>query len=156
MEGCVGLPDKNKFNGKIKNYGRFFKLIRKKMEHTETSQCLQISTKWENTTEEAIQNHINDKIVDVFNSNKATIDQGDAHCALVWFMADFAGTNKLFKQMAMKLIDDSGLNKERNPAKLRHVMLGNIFWNSLTPSYQLEIVREDEENFCEGNEYNGV
>ena len=154
-EGCAGLPDKNKFDGKIENYPSFVKLIGKKMEHTRTRQCLKISTEWENTTDD-IENPVNDKIVDVFDSNRATKDQVDAHCALIWSTTDFAGTNNLFKRMVTKPTDDATLNAERNPAKLKHAMLGNIVWNSLTPSYQLEIVGEDEDNFRKGNKYDGV
>ena len=43
-DGCIGLSEKSKFDGKRENYSSFVKLIGKRMERFRTKTCLKIAT----------------------------------------------------------------------------------------------------------------
>ena len=88
-DGCIGLSEKSKFDGKRENYSSFVKLIGKRMEKFRTKKCLKIATEWEasGTSPELATEK---GIVDLFSSNAATTEEVEAHCAAVWSVEDLA------------------------------------------------------------------
>ena len=96
------------------------------------------------------------KILDLFDTNGATKAQIDHHVGLIWAETDKDHTNELPIIVNTKPGDNTALNKVRNSLRLKHAMFGSLLWNSLTSSFQLEIVGQDKENFREENEYAGV
>ena len=155
IDGCAGLKEEVKFDGRIENYPSFVKLIGKRMEEIRVKECLRIATEWE-TTGTNPEFPVKDKILDLFDTNGATKAQIDHHVGLIWAETDKDHTNELPIRVNTKPGDNAALSKVRNFLRLKHVMFGSLLWNSLTSSFQLEIVGQDEENFRQGNEYDGV
>ena len=155
IDGYAGLREGVKFNGKSENYPSFVKLIGKRMEEIRVKECLQIATEWETsgTNPEFL---VEARILNLFDTNGATKAQINHHVGLIWADTDKDQTDKLPIMVDTKLRDNAELDKIRNFLRLKHAMFGSLLWNSLTSSFQLEIVRQDQENFREGNEYDGV
>ena len=62
----------------------------------------------------------------IFESNKATKEDIEARCDLVWADTDFgADTLKYFKDFYSVPTDKKSLDELRNKQKQKHVMLGN-------------------------------
>ena len=78
------------------------------------------------------------------------------HVGLIWADTDKDQTDKLPITVDTKPRNNAELDKIRNFLRLKHAMFGSLLWNSLTSSFQLEIVGQDQENFREGNEYDSV
>ena len=64
-------------------------------------------------------------------------------------------TPKYFKKFETKPADDAELSEARNQRLLKHVMLGRLLWNSMSPSFQLELLAE-KDKFRRENEYEGL
>ena len=73
LDGCTGLKEEVKFNGKIENYPSFVKLIGKRMEEIRVKECLQIATEWESSGTNP-ELPVANKILDLFDSNGAGIN----------------------------------------------------------------------------------
>ena len=109
-------------------------------------ECLQIATEWE-TSRTNPEFPVEARIFNFFDTNGATKAQIDHHVGLIWAETDKDHTNKLSITVNTKPGDDAALNKVRNFLRLKHAMFGSLLWNSLTSSFQLEIVGQDKENF---------
>eukprot|EP00957_Ditylum_brightwellii_P164021 12488301-Ditylum_brightwellii.AAC.1 len=64
-------------------------------------------------------------------------------------------TPEYFKVFGTKQTNDPTLIAPRNQRRLKHMMLGPILWNSLTPKFQLEMLME-EISLKKGDSYNGL
>ena len=126
-DGCIGLSEKSKFDGKRENYPGFVKLIGKRMERFRTKTCLNITTEWEasGTSPELVTEK---GIVDLFSSNAATTEEVEVHCAAVWSVEDLvhAESKNLFVRTTSKPGDILAMDSLRNRYKLKHAMLGSI------------------------------
>ena len=156
MDGCEGLEKDLRFDGKKENYDNFVKLIEKKMRRTRVIDALEVAISWDNSgtaPEDA------DEVIDLFTSNGATKEQVSTHCDIVWNTEDHTHPSSEFNfcRATTKPTTTAGLDKLRNCFKLKHAMLGNMIWNSLTADYQLEIGGESSiDNFQRDNEFDGV
>ena len=155
IDGCAGLREEVKFDGKSENYPSFVKLIGKQMEEIRVKECLQIATEWD-TTGTNPEFPVEARILNLFDTNGATKAQINHHVGLIWADTDKDQTDELPITVDTKPRDDAELDKIRNFLRLKHAMFGSLLWNSLTSSFQLEIVGQDKENFREGNKYDGV
>ena len=155
-DGCKGLPSEVKFNGTREKYGDFAKLIGKAMDSRRLKDILKVATNWESTGT-LPEFPIVDDLKDIFTCNSVTDEQVDEHCRLVWSLQDFnhADSSKLNKIVPTKPTNVDELNNVRNNLKMKHAMLGAMVWDSLLPSYQLEIIG-DEDKFKTESEYDGV
>ena len=78
---------------------------------------------------------------------------------LVWASTEFGAaadkTPEYFKIFKVKPADEGELFEVRNQRLLKHVMLGKLLWNSLTPEFQLELLAE-EDDFKRDEENDGL
>ena len=142
QEGCKGLKDKDIFHGKKPNYGNFVKLIERELTSTRTMTSLEISTEWDSNSSSTKAKRIPnaDGIIDIFKSKKATPGEIVHHCDLVWAKTDFgAETPEYFKGFATAPKDTSKLQALRNAQQLKHVMMGNKLWESLSSAFKIDI-----------------
>ena len=126
------------------------------MTQTRFIEALEVSVTWENigTAPENV-----DEVIDIFTYNGATRDQVAIHCDIAWNTEDKDHPSSVnnFCVPDTKPTTTAQLDKLRNTFKLKHTMLGNMIWNSLTPDYQLEIGGESSlENFKREQEFDGV
>ena len=148
QEGSKGLKDKDIFDGKKVNYGNFVKLIERELNATRTMEALEICTEWNKgaTTAEGKRIPLKDNTVNIFKSNKATSDEVKAHCNLVWSSSKFGTeTPTYFKIFIKAPTDTHELETERNARKLKHVMMGNKLWDSLSSGFKIEITGSKDE-----------
>ena len=142
QEGCKGLKDKDIFDGKKPNYGNFVKLIEPGLTSTRTMPALEISTAWDSNSSSTEAKRIPDAngIIDIFKSNKATTEEIQHHCNLVWATTVFgADTPQYFKVFDTAPTNTSELQALRNEQQLKHVMMGNKIWESLSSNFKIEI-----------------
>jgi len=151
-DGCKGLKEENKFDGKRESYVNFMKLIKVGLESIKAMECLMIGTAWVVTSPQPSQ------LLDLFENKNIKKEQIKEHCDLVWANTDHASTPRYFRTFTAPTVaptDDATLNDARNQRKLRHVMMGNKIWSSLKSKYQLEILPNVDEFKYQG-EFDGV
>ena len=93
-------------------------------------------------------------MVDIFKSNQVSQDKVKEYVELVWSDTSLGDTTKLFDHFETPPDSTNGLNTLRNNRRLKHIMLGNKLWNSLTPNFKLELT-VNESSFKVGREYDG-
>ena len=143
QDACKGLAKENCFDGQKKNFQDFVKLIEKEFKKTRVMEALEISTSWDSTASdtEAKKQPTTDGIIDSFRSKQLTQDQVRAHSELVWSDTAYGlDTPKYFKRFSSLSISSNDLVEARNHRRLKHVMMGNKIWNSLTASFQIDIM----------------
>ena len=113
---------------------------------------LKVPTEWEATKP---ANPIEDKIVDLFQSNDVTTKQAKAQADLIWSESDLANTEIFLQIFATPPANDAALNKARNSTEFKHAMAGANIWNSLMSDFQIGLLGEEDE-FVRGNEYDGM
>eukprot|EP00957_Ditylum_brightwellii_P203939 15336852-Ditylum_brightwellii.AAC.1 len=90
----------------------------------------------------------------IFDKKEVTKDALNTHVDIVWANTGFRGgveeTPNYFK--AMMPMDTPALEAERNQRKLKHVILGNMIWYSLTSNFQIELMAK-ETNFKQGDDF---
>jgi len=153
-DGCEGLPEKIKFDGKIDKYKDFVKLIGELMDKRRVKGCLKVPTVWE-TTGTPPELPTEEGLINIFERATVEDDKLTEYCDLVWSDADFASTPKLFKIVTIKPTNDNTLNQIRNQARLKHAMLGQMICNSLSSKLQLQLIGRSS-TFKVGEEYCGV
>jgi hypothetical protein len=154
-DGCAGLKEEDLFDGKPKNYVNFTKLMENELDSVRVMECLKIPTEWVASGGVAEWRvPIMAKIIDIFHSNLCTIDQLNAYCDLVWSQSNIGNTHKLFDIFNTAPTSTVELVALRNRRKLKHMMLGNKLWASLTSDFKIEI-QGDHEHFKHGQEYDG-
>lgn len=87
-------------------------------------------------------------MIDIFNSNLCMKNQLTAYCDLVW------STPKYFDIFDTAPSNNAELNELRNKRKLKHVMLGNKIWASLTSDFKIEL-QSYQNLYKVGREYDG-
>eukprot|EP00957_Ditylum_brightwellii_P169849 12927845-Ditylum_brightwellii.AAC.1 len=85
------------------------------------------------------------KVVNIFDKTEMTKEEVEIYVDLVWTDAEHrsATTPKYFKIFGTKPTDNPTLIIPRNQCRLKHVMLGLLLWNNLTPKLQLEMLTEE-------------
>ena len=85
QEACQGLKEADRFSGKREEYTNFVKLIEKQLHDTRLMECLLTPTTWDvaATSIEDKKIPIEDDMVDIFRSHKATKDQVATYSDLV-------------------------------------------------------------------------
>ena len=157
QDACKGLAKENLFDGKKQNFQDFAKLLEVDFKKTRVMEALEISTKWNESAsnEEERKLPTVGGIVDSFKSKQVSPEQVRAHSELVWGTTSF-GTNtpKYFKLFPNPPTNTIELENERNKRRLKHVMLGWKIWNSLTASFQIDIMggkaEYERNNECDG------
>ena len=141
------------FDGKIENFNKFSKIIGKEFHDTRVNIVLLIPTQWPDGGRKA---PIIVSMVDIFQSyqieNQKVID-----CVnMIWATTDHGPhTPKYYKRFSTNPADTAALNYERNQRRLKHIMLGNKSWNSLTTDFQLEFT-VNKVDFVREGEYDGA
>ena len=154
-DGCRGLKDEDLFDGRKENYTNFTKLIENELESVRVMECLKIPTEWVTTGNVAARRDpIEAKKINIFSSNLCTKDQLSAYCDLVWSAANLGDTTKYFDNFETAPTTTVELQAVRNKRRLKHVMLGNKLWASLTSDFKIEI-QGDQEDYKQGQEYDG-
>ena len=157
QDACKGLKDKDLFDGKRETYSDFAKLIERQFNTTRVMESLLIPTKWKDhasTTEE--QREVEpSRVVDIFTSNKASREEVVTHCNMVWEDTRLGtSTLKFFQTFQTNPTTDDELDKERHKRRLKHVMMGQQIWNSLSSAFQIEMMPHKSE-FQRNREYDG-
>ena len=158
QDACKGLPEANRFDGKRHNYADFTKLIAKHLKDTRVMEALKIAVKWDTSAADTEGQKLptTEGIIDLFSSNKVTKEQVVEHCELVWSDSNYGNdTTRYFAKFATPPTSEEDLISERNKRRMKHVMMGYKLWNSLTSSFQLDIIGGREE-FEKANETDGV
>ena len=155
-DGCVGLKEKDLFDGKKQNYTNFCKLLEPELESVRLMECMTIPTEWPTTgTAEQKRVPTEEGMIDIFNSNLCTVDELEDYCDLVWSTSAYGNaTAWYFDRFDTAPTNTNQLNKLRNKRQLKHVMLGKKLWASLTSDFKIEI-KGDQEEFKIGREYDG-
>ena len=155
-EGSRGLKEEELFDGKKQNYSTFAKLIEKQFEDTRLMECMSIPTEWDDGAGTAAARRVptDEGKIDFFKSYQGTEEQIKEHCDRVWADTNVANTPKYFDTFATAPANNNELTALRNQRKLKHVMMGNKLWNSLTSKYQIELAGSSKK-FKIGNEYDG-
>eukprot|EP00957_Ditylum_brightwellii_P172373 13122578-Ditylum_brightwellii.AAC.1 len=96
-------------------------------------------------------------IVNIFDKKEVTKDDLKMHMDLIWANTGFGGgageMPNYFK--VMTLTDTPALEAKRNQRKLKHAMLGNMIWDSLTSNFQIKLIAK-ETNFKQGDDFDGA
>ena len=152
---CKGLKEDSLFNGKRENYSNFVKLIEKEFKNTRMMEALEISREWDDLATAVENRRLVTSTVDIFKTNKVAREEVLEHCSLVWAATSHGNdTPKYFKRFESVPTDTAELNKARNQRRLKHVMMGNKIWNSLSASFQIDIMGSKVE-FERYDEYDG-
>ena len=141
QDACKGLTSEDRFDGKRENYPNFVKLIEQSLQDVRVMETLEISTRWDQSATDPDDRRlpVQDDIIDIFRSHKATEQQVADHCDLVWANTAHLQTPKYFARFGNPPSNDDELNSLRNGRKLKHIMLGKKIWGSLTSSFQIDI-----------------
>ena len=157
QDACKGLKEKDLYGGERDKYSDFVKLIEKHFNATRVMQALQIATKWKDdasTTEEQ-QKVAPNGTTNLFSSNKVDRTEVVSHCDRVWCDLAFGDPSlKDFQTFTRDPRNDTELNEARNHRRLKHVMMGQMVWNSLGSKFQIELMPHKHE-FQRGHEYDG-
>ena len=155
-EASKGLKDGNLFDGKRENFSTFSKLIEKEFHDVRIMQCLNVPTLWNVGAGTAAERRtpIAEGMVDFFSSFQGSRRELQDHCDLVWASTTLTNTPRLFDIFQTGPTTTEELNDLRNQRRLRHIILGNKLWASLTPDFQIELSGKTKE-FKKGNEYDG-
>ena len=146
-EGCVGLKDeKDHFDGKKKNFKNWSKLMEPLLKKTRSMICFMIPTKWDTTpgngatARAARRMPIEADVVNIFNTHRIPQDKVIQYSDLVWDNTVFGNpTSNYFARFNPVPTTDDELNEYRNQRRLKHVILGQKIWSSLTSDFQLEL-----------------
>ena len=114
-------------------------MISQKVSNQKVKECFAIATEWEKTGTNPEQPT---KFNDTFALSEATTDEVNKYCNRVWSMEDIthAESTKLTKVVTTKPTTTAELDDIRNQLKLKHAMARAMVWDSLTATYQLDIV----------------
>ena len=147
-DGCKGLQEANRFDGRREKYKDFVKLIEQDFKRTRVMEVLGVGVEWNDQapTTEGKRLLKDGGFVDIFLSNQSTRDQVVSHCNRVWANTAFGtDTPKYYRNFKTAPTDTNELQKERNRTRLKHVMMGAKLWDSLTPEFKIEIMGSREE-----------
>ena len=155
-DACKGLTD-NKFDGKKENFNDFIKLIENEFQKTRVMEALEITTEWDISASDTEDQKMPtaEGTINSFRSKQLTKEEVLAHVELVWPPTPHGtATPRYFKRFTSSPTTTDELEKERNQRRLKHVMMGWKLWNSLTASFQIELMGGKPEfernNECDG------
>ena len=120
-------------------------------------EAFEICTEWDTKASDAAAKRIptTEGTIDIFTSNRATSEQIQAHCDLVWSTSTFgADTPKHCSKFGTAPIDDQTLEGLRNGRQLKHVMMGKKLWDSLSSTFKI-VISGSKIDFMRGQEYDG-
>ena len=120
---------------------------------TRVMKALEIGVEWEDSvaTPEGRRILKAEGTVDMFLSNRATREQVEEHCTRVWATTSHGANTSLYhKRFSTILTDTTELETERNRNRLKHCIMGVNFWNSFTPTFQIDIMGSQMK--CEWND----
>ena len=155
QDACRGLKEKDLFGGGRDKYTDFVKLIKREFYSTRVMEALQIATKWNTDapTPDGKRAVAQDGIVNAFTTNKITRNEVVDHYNRVWGNVPFTDpTRKEFQHFEVAPTNDAELKEFRNRRRLKHVMMGQMLWNSLTSAFQIDIMPHKNE-FQRGQEH---
>ena len=151
LDACKGLPKKDRFDGKRQNFGNFTKLIEQQLNTIRVTEAMEIQTKWNQGTRAPDPTGT----VNIFTSNKATREQVEYHCDLVWSNSSYGNnTPRYFQEFQTNPTNGAELETLRNRRRLKHVIMGAKIWNSLTSEFQIDIQGRKTE-YQRGQEQDG-
>ena len=149
QDACRGLKEKDLFGGGRDKYTDFVKLIEREFNSTRVMEALQIATKWNTDapTPDGKRAVAQDGIVNAFTTNKITRNEVVDHYNRVWGNVPFTDpTRKEFQHFEVAPTNDAELKEFRNRRRLKHVMMGQMLWNSLTSAFQINEFQRRQEH----------
>ena len=95
--------------------------------------------------------------MNLFEDSKVTKDQVKELSSMVWSDSKFETTTPAyFQKFDVPPTDNVTLKAARNHTKMKHVIMGNKIWSSLTAKFQTEIMGKDSEfTINKSDDYNG-
>ena len=148
QEGSKELQEKDIFDDKKDSYGNFVKLIERKINSTRIMEALEVCIAWGKGAETAEGERIPEKdgIVNIFKSIKVSSDTIVKHYDVICATTAFGlATAEYFKWFTKATTNTATLEAERNSRRLKHVMLGNKLWQSLSSRFKIEITGAQDE-----------
>eukprot|EP00957_Ditylum_brightwellii_P117591 8968128-Ditylum_brightwellii.AAC.1 len=134
LTGSKGLETAQRFDGEKESFSDFAKLVGHRIKNVILAEVLEITTEWDALT---VTLRPPKTIVNIFEKKEVSKDILKAHVDLIWANTGHGGvageTPNYFK--AMTPADTPALNTARNQRKLKHAMLGNKTWDSLTSNF---------------------
>ena len=119
--------------------------------------ALKITIEWDTkgSTDEANRIPTQEGMVNIFKSNKATSKEIQKHFDMVWNISAFGSdTPRYFDIFDTAPTDTASLDDKCNARKLKHVMMDNKLWNSLSSAFKIDITGSKEDYSC-GQENDG-
>ena len=156
QDASKGLTSKEEiFDGKKEKFSKFSKLLAKEFDNVRVAECLTIPTTWRATGSAAERrNPLESGMIDIFKIHKVDQPKVKEYADLVWSDATLGNTPKYFDFYETPPASTDELNRLRNKRRLKHIMLGNKLWNSLTTNFKLELA-VNEAAFKINREYDG-
>jgi len=138
LEATNGLKEANLFSGKKMEFDKISKLMGKAFKDVRVMEVLMIPTKWDTANADAALKRVPTEagLLNLFKDSKVTKEQVKANSDLVWSDSKFGATTPAyFKRFDVTPTDNTTLNAARNHAKMKHVIMGNKIWCSLTAEF---------------------
>ena len=161
-DGCKGLKETgDHFDGKKKNFKNWSKLMEPLLKKTRSMICFMVPTMWDDTpgntaaARTARRMPIEDKMVNIFKTHRIDREKVVEYSDLVWANTGFGNnTPKYFARLDPVPTSDDTLDDVRDQRKLKHVILGQKIWSSLTSDFQLELSTKKDE-YSREDEFDG-
>eukprot|EP00957_Ditylum_brightwellii_P208060 15355667-Ditylum_brightwellii.AAC.1 len=149
-----GLESAQRFDGRKESFNNFAKVVSHQIKKVRLTEALEIATDWDALM---VAPRLPKMIVNIFKKKEVSKDTLKAHMDLVWANMGYGGvtgeTPNYFK--AKIPTDTPALNVLRNQRKLKHVMLGNMIWDSPTSNFQIELMAK-QASFKQGNNFDDI
>ena len=145
QDACKGLTKENQFDGQKKNIKTSSNSLKNISRERRYWRYWKIIVAWDNTASdpEAQKLPTIAGMIDRFTSKQVTQAQVQAQTQieLVWVPTTHGtNTQRFFKRFSSPPANTTELEKERNHRRLKHVMMGSKIWNSLTVTFQINIM----------------
>ena len=161
-DGSKGLKNEEDFfDGDKSKFSNWSKLMEPLFKKTRLMGCLGIPTEWDatpgNTAAARAARRVPtvEGIVNIFDSHRIERNRVEHYCDLVWSNSNFGNdTPQYFTRFSTAPTNQADLDNYRQQRRLRHVMMGQMIWSSLTSKFQLKItIKKDQ--FLQQDEFEG-
>ena len=140
---CNGLQKYNRFDGKIINASKFLPSIGKQLEECRLDDILKVSMSQDEGADNSTALAKSANELEEFNVVDEVITM---HCDLFWAKTGH-GADTPFCHAKCEPLQNTAekLRRSRNDVVLKHTIGGKKLWNSLTTSFQEELMKHSEE-----------
>ena len=155
--GTRGLQGESRFGGDVIKFPKFRKLIRRLLEKIRSIESFRVGKDWNNA---AAAPRAPSKFHDIFLEKGIDSKSLKEHVDLVWADTEFGPNdnqtpNYFFDHGNKAPGNQAELDAVRNARKMKHVMIGQVIWNSLDPDFQIEMMN-DKEKYMVNENMDGV